>query len=76
MLRCSSESERSDWLTNLKRMATIDTPMPGSLVKEGPNSLLVREGSLKKKSKVGIGMSCFVRDRWKYRLCHQVEKIT
>lgn len=49
MLRCSGDSERSDWLSNLKRMATIDTPMPGTLVKEGPESLLQREGSLKKK---------------------------
>lgn len=54
VLRCSGDSERSDWLSNLKRMATIDTPMPGTLVKEGPESLLQREGSLKKKKNVWI----------------------
>ena len=49
VLRCGGESERNDWLTNLQRMSIIDTPIPGSLVKEGPTALLAREGSLKKK---------------------------
>uniref|UniRef100_A0A7M5UY46 PH domain-containing protein n=1 Tax=Clytia hemisphaerica TaxID=252671 RepID=A0A7M5UY46_9CNID len=49
VIRCGGESERDDWLTNLQRMSVIDTPIPGSLVKEGPTALLAREGSLKKK---------------------------
>lgn len=43
VLRCGGEPERNDWLANLKRMATIEQPIPGTLV---------REGSLKKKNNV------------------------
>jgi len=43
MLRCGGESERNDWLADLKRMAIIEQPIPGTLV---------HEGSLKKKENV------------------------
>lgn len=44
VLRCGAQKEWKDWLETLRRMATIDPPVPGTLK---------REGSLKKRGKNG-----------------------